>query len=162
MKSKLNKELLSVSVDQLRERPSLIEHRMEYIESFNGVEAINDSKATDLRSVNESLMQIEKPVVLILQTTDFPEDYSILVSLVKYKVVSLVVFGVEQDLEIRRSLSEVVDNYDYVSNLTEAVSKAKSWSKSGDVVLFSPGCASFGMFEDYRHRGDSFKSNWNN
>lgn len=140
------------------ERVSLVEHRMESIAEINGVEYINDSKATDLRSVAESLNEIEKPVTLILQVSDMPEDFSLISKSVRYKVVSLFVFGEGNEESVRVALSALVDRYTYVSSLEEAVLSSKKVALKGELVLFSPGCASFGMFDDYRHRGDCFRS----
>lgn len=140
------------------ERVSLVEHRMESLALIKGVEYINDSKATDLRSVAESLTEIEKPITLILQVSDMPEDFSLISKSVRYKVVSLFVFGEGNEESVRGALSGLVDRYAYVSSLEDAVQLSGKSALKGEVVLFSPGCASFGMFDDYRHRGESFRT----
>lgn len=137
---------------------SLIEHRNESVAVIDGVEYISDSKATDPRAVEETLMQIEKPVTLIMQISDTHENYSCLYDVVKYKVVSLVVFGTGSEELIRNSIGQNVDHFIRANDLQDAVSQSKSLTKTGGVVVFSPGCTSFSLFDDYRHRGDSFKA----
>lgn len=139
------------------ERVSLLEHRMEFLAEIDGVSYINDSKATDLHSVAESLSEINQPITLMLQVSDMPEDYSLISKAVQYKVVSLLVFGVGAEQALRESLSGLVDYYAHYSTLEEAFSSSLKCTPKGAVVLFSPGCTSFGMFDDYRHRGGEFR-----
>lgn len=138
------------------ERPSLIEYRMQSVAEINGVEYINDSKATDLNATLETLSEIRKPLVLILQTSEFPENYAVLTKAIKYQVITLVVYGTRSDAQLREKLIGLPDHYVKTNSLEEAVVQASKWSKKGDVVLFSPGATSFELFNDYRDRGNAF------
>jgi UDP-N-acetylmuramoylalanine--D-glutamate ligase len=145
-------------LDVRTERVSLSEHRNEWVAEVNGVVYINDSKATDPRAVGETLMEIERPVTLIMQISDTHEDYSSLIKLVKYKVTSLVVFGEGSEELLLNNLSVVADHFVRVNDLKQAVQSAHNGASQGSTVVFSPGCTSFSLFNDYRHRGDMFKA----
>ena len=135
-----------------------IRFRMESMGTIKGVEFINDSKATDIHSTLFSLEQLQKPVTLILGTSEFPENYSLLKKQIRYKVVNLIVFGRNDEL-ISESFKGLVDHYSLHSTAEEAFDEALNRSSEGYAVLFSPSCTSFEMFDDYQHRGQCF-SEW--
>lgn len=134
-----------------------IAHRLESVETINGVEWINDSKATDINSTYYSLELMDKPVVWIVGSSEDELDYSILDKLVKYKVKRIICFGA-YETQLKYSFANLVDGYAHKNTLEEAMIMAKEWTEQGDVVLFSPAVSSFGLYEDFRVRGAHFKN----
>ncbi len=134
-----------------------IAHRLEVVNVLNGVEWINDSKATDLNSTYYSLELMEKPVVWIVGSSEDELDYSILDKLVKYKVKNIICFGA-YETNLKYSFANLVDSYAHKGTLEEAMLTAKEWAVEGDVVLFSPAVSSFDLYEGYAERGEHFKS----
>ncbi|MGC4232580.1 MAG: UDP-N-acetylmuramoyl-L-alanine--D-glutamate ligase [Niabella sp.] len=134
-----------------------LEHRMEYVATIRGVEFINDSKATNLNSTWFALENMDKPTVLILGGVDKGNDYSLLMDMVKEKVKAIICLGVDNK-KIHEAFEEVVPVMVDTTSAQEAVVAAFSYSEKGDVVLLSPGCASFDLFKNYEDRGTQFKS----
>jgi UDP-N-acetylmuramoylalanine--D-glutamate ligase len=132
-----------------------VEHRLERAGEINGVRFINDSKGTNVDSVMKALESFVKPIVLILGGRDKGGDFLKLSSLVKEKVTRIVAFG-EAKAKIVRQLSESATVVE-AGSLEEAVGGAYTACEKGGTVLFSPGCASFDMFENYEDRGRQFK-----
>ncbi len=137
-----------------------IEHRMERVTSINGVEYINDSKATNVDSTFYALDSIEKHVVWIAGGIDKGNDYSRLIPLVKSKVSGLVCLG-KDNKKLRNVFQNLVDQIEDALSADEAVEKAASMAKVGYTVLLSPACASFDLFENYEDRGQKFKKGIN-
>lgn len=134
-----------------------IAHRLESCAEINEVEYINDSKSTDLDSTYYSLELISKPVVWIVGSTEMENDYSIFEKLVKFKVKSIICFG-KPETRVKYSLANLVDTYAHKETIGEAVEFAKELAKAGDAVLFSPACSSYELFNDFRDRGNQFKT----
>lgn len=132
-----------------------LEHRMESIAQIQGVEFINDSKATNPDAVRFALQAMTKPVVLIAGGRDKNADFSVLSDLVRSKVKTMIVIGESSEkLELQfGNLTSVVKT----SDLDEAVKLGFGLAQPDGVVLLSPGCASFDMFRDFEHRGEVFK-----
>lgn len=133
-----------------------MDHRMEAVGEVDGVTYINDSKATGILDTRDSLKCINQPIIWIACSTPHDRDYSLIDKYVKYKIKSIVVFGTGGD-DIKNSFEDKVDDFVRAANLYEAVAQAKRWAGSGDVVLFSPSCASFDLFTNYVERGNAFK-----
>lgn len=131
-----------------------LEHRLELVREFRGIKFVNDSKGTNVGAVIKSLESFEK-VILIMGGMDKESDFSVLRELIKRKVRILIVIG-EAAGKISESLGDITETGN-VSNLREAVELSMSKASAGDVVLLSPGCASFDMFKDFEHRGKAFK-----
>ncbi len=133
-----------------------LEHRMELVAEVDGIRFFNDSKATNTGAVIAALEQMkQKSTVLILGGRDKGDDYSLLTVAVAEKVKAVVLIGEAAPL-IRSALgSEVVSTK--AASMEDAVNKALEYAESGDVVLLSPACASFDMFESYGQRGRLFK-----
>lgn len=134
-----------------------IEHRMETVRKWNGIEFINDSKSTDIESTYYSLELIQSPITWVVGATEIETDYSHVMKFVKYKVVNLVVFGKADDASLFENYSCLVDCYCKKESLEEAMEFALSKTKSGSVVLFSPACSSFDTYEDFQDRGEHFR-----
>jgi len=133
-----------------------IAHRLETIAFINGVEYINDSKATNVDAVYYALEAMKQPVVWIAGGTDKGNDYDEIRSLVKQKVKTLICMGLDNSKLVdafQTDLSAIVSTHD----ITAAVKAAFEHAERGDVVLLSPACASFDLFKNYEDRGALFK-----
>ena len=131
-------------------------HRCEFVRELEGVEYVNDSKATNLDAVEKALAAQARPIVLIAGGKDKGFTFDPLRSLVKDKVKSAVLIG-EMALSIKRSWEGAV-NCDVATSVADAVERARGLARPGDVVLFSPGTSSFDMFKSYSDRGDQFRA----
>ncbi|WP_353685055.1 UDP-N-acetylmuramoyl-L-alanine--D-glutamate ligase [Thermodesulfovibrio sp. 3907-1M] len=130
-------------------------HRMEYVREIDGVVYVNDSKGTNVDAVAKSLESFPGNVILIAGGRDKDGDFSQLREIVKNKLKALVLIG-EAKQKIADALGDLVPYY-FEDDMKSAVLKAKEIASVGDVVLLSPGCASFDMFMNFEHRGEVFK-----
>ena len=137
---------------------SPIEHRLEPVLSIRDVMYINDSKATNVDSAWYALECQTRPVVWIVGGTDKGNDYSVLNDLVREKVKAIVCLGVDNS-KIHAAFEGIVGEENMVDTLSaeEAVQVSSRLASPGDVVLLSPCCASFDLFENYEDRGKKFK-----
>ena len=133
-----------------------IEHRMERVMNVNGVEYINDSKATNVDSTFYALESIKSNVIWIAGGVDKGNDYSQLIPLVKSKVHGMVCLG-KDNQKLHDAFGDFVDQIDNATSANEAVKKASCMAKKGYTVLLSPACASFDLFKNYEDRGEKFK-----
>ena len=133
-----------------------LEHRMEPVATVRGVEFINDSKATNVNSTWYALESMTKPVILILGGIDKGNDYSLIKDLVKEKVKAIVCLGVD-NRKIHEAFGNEVQVMVNTGSAKEAVHAAFHLANKGDVVLLSPACASFDLFNNYEDRGKQFK-----
>jgi UDP-N-acetylmuramoylalanine--D-glutamate ligase len=131
-------------------------HRCEFVREVNGVAYVNDSKATNLDAVDKALRAQSKPVILIAGGKDKGFSFDPLRPLVKEKVKSTILIG-EMAESISRSWAGAVES-EIASSLADAVERAHSSAKPGEMVLFSPGTSSFDMFKSYADRGDQFRA----
>lgn len=132
------------------------EHRLEPVITVHGIEFINDSKATNINSTWYALESMNKPVVLILGGVDKGNDYTMLQSLVKEKVKAIVCLG-KDNARIHEAFEGLVDKIVDVTSAKDAVKTGYYMAKHGDIVLLSPACASFDLFQNYEDRGSQFK-----
>jgi len=133
-----------------------VEHRLEQFIKVHGIEFINDSKATNVNSTWYALESMTRPVIWIAGGTDKGNDYSELTCLVKSKVKALVCLG-KDNSKLHKAFDGVVTDITDASSMKEAVTKAYQFGQKDDVVLLSPACASFDLFENYEDRGTQFK-----
>lgn len=134
-----------------------VEHRLEFVRQINGVSFYNDSKATNLDAVSWALSAFEKPVILIAGGRDAGKnDYTELSELVRQKVKEIIVIG-EAAQRIFSDLSSIV-KVTKVETLQDAVLLALNVANKDDIILLSPACKSFDMFESYKDRGNQFKA----
>jgi len=145
----------SIIADSLKEFCGL-EHRMEWVRSIRGVDFINDSKGTNIGSVQKTLESLDRPVILIMGGQDKGSDFTAIKNILKEKVKHMVLIG-ESSGNIKKTLNGSF-SYTQAGDLENAVSDAFSEAVTGDIVLLSPGCASFDMFRDYADRGNQFKN----
>ncbi|MBS1651790.1 MAG: UDP-N-acetylmuramoyl-L-alanine--D-glutamate ligase [Bacteroidetes bacterium] len=134
-----------------------IEHRLEFVASINGVEFINDSKATNVNSTWYALESMKKPIVWICGGQDKGNDYNELFDIVKEKVKAIVCLG-KDNKKIISSFSKAVETIIETDNAVDAVAVSYKLAKKGDAVLLSPACASFDLFKNYEERGLQFKA----
>jgi UDP-N-acetylmuramoylalanine--D-glutamate ligase len=137
-----------------------VEHRLELVREVDGIKFINDSKATNVDSVWYALRSFDEPLFLILGGQDKGNDYEQIKQLVIDKVKKIYAIG---------SSAEKVFNFFHTNVKTEiketiedAVNNAIKEARSGEVVLLSPACASFDMYDNYEHRGRIYKEAVNN
>ncbi|MCQ2960419.1 MAG: UDP-N-acetylmuramoyl-L-alanine--D-glutamate ligase [Bacteroidales bacterium] len=135
-----------------------VEHRLEKIPFLvNGVEFINDSKATNVNSVWYALDSMKsKNVIWIAGGTDKGNDYSELFTLAEQKVKALVCLGVDNE-KLKKSFNGKVETIVETHSMKECVETSYKLAQPGDVVLLSPACASFDLFKSYVDRGKQFK-----
>jgi UDP-N-acetylmuramoylalanine--D-glutamate ligase len=131
-------------------------HRCEFVRQVSGVDYINDSKATNIDAVEKALRAQTKPIILIAGGKDKGFTFDPLRSLVKEKVRSTILIG-EMAVSIRHSWNGAAKS-EIASSLADAVERAHTIAKPGEVVLFSPGTSSFDMFKSYADRGDQFRA----
>jgi len=132
-----------------------LEHRMEPVAELDGVLYVNDSKATNIESTRCALTSFERPIVLIAGGRDKGSDFTTLQDLVAERVKHLVLIG-----EAVEAMEKALGGQAPVSRaatLADALREARRAAADGDVVLLSPACASFDMFDDFEHRGRAFK-----
>lgn len=132
-------------------------HRLESVATIDGVEYINDSKATNVDAVYYALHAMKKPVIWIVGGTDKGNDYEPIISLVEEKVKAVICMGVDNQ-NLLETFSSKVKIIEETKSATEAVERASVYGEEGDVVLLSPACASFDLFKNYIDRGDQFRA----
>ena len=133
-----------------------IEHRLEPCGTIDGVDYINDSKATNVDSVYYALESMKRPVVWIAGGTDKGNDYGPLKAFAREKVHTLVCMGLD-NAKLLSEFAGVVPEVIPTSSLDGAMTAAKAAAREGDAVLLSPACASFDLFRNYEDRGERFK-----
>lgn len=151
-------KLFEIRKDIIRESLSdfqNIEHRLESVAKVNGIEFINDSKATNVNSTWFALESMTTPTIWIAGGVDKGNDYAEILDLVKSKVKVIVCLGIDN--------SPIINAFDGIvpivetNNIQDAVKAAYRNGKKGETVLLSPACASFDLFENYEDRGNQFK-----
>ena len=134
-----------------------VAHRLEFVRKKDGVFFFNDSKGTNVMSQKRSLNSFSpnNPIILIAGGKDKNMDYTPLVDLVRKRCKILILLG-EAKEKINRAIGDFAETY-LVGTFEEAVLLAYQKSRSGDIILLSPGCSSYDMFRNYEERGDYFK-----
>jgi UDP-N-acetylmuramoylalanine--D-glutamate ligase len=131
-------------------------HRCELVRTLDGVEYLNDSKATNLHALESALRSQTRPVILIAGGKDKGLDYQPVIPLLRQKAIAAVTFG-QIAAPLAAVLSQGVPTHQ-VHTLAEAVALARQFAVRGSTVLFSPGTSSFDMFSGYEHRGNTFRT----
>jgi len=134
-----------------------IPHRLESVLTIQGIEYINDSKATNVNSAWYALESMEKDVIWIAGGVDKGNDYASIIPLVKKRVKALVCLG-DDNLKLQSTFGGVLDVIISTNSMMDAVRSASQLAEKGDAVLLSPCCASFDLFQNYEDRGDQFKA----
>lgn len=135
-----------------------LEHTLEYVTTIEGVQYYNDSKGTNPDASVKALEAFHEPVVLIAGGLSRGLDFTEFINLVCEKVKALILLGETREELKRMALAHgFTGPVEIVGDLHTAVEKAKGYAVPGDVVLLSPACASWDMFESYSERGHLFK-----
>lgn len=145
------KEAIQKVITSFRE----INHRLEYVRKVGGVQFFNDSKATNVHAVLRALDSFDDNVILIAGGKDTNLNYEPLRNSIRRKVKTLILVG-EAKERMNRDLGDYSETF-LIGTFEEAVLIAYQKSRIGDVVLLSPGCSSFDMFDSFEERGDYFK-----
>ncbi len=151
--------VLNIRKDVIRESLSNfqgVEHRLEAVLRVRGVQYINDSKATNVNSTWYALESMDAPVVWIAGGLDKGNDYSEIMDLVNEKVKAIICLGID-NAKLHAAFGKAVPTMIDARSAQEAVMLAYKLSSPGDVVLLSPACASFDLFENFEDRGRQFK-----
>lgn len=159
MAAGLSASLLHIKKDEIRtalEDFEAVEHRLEYVDTIDGVRYVNDSKATNVNSTWYALESMTTPTVLILGGKDKGNDYTEIEDLVKDKVKAIICMGKDNAKLLDFFKDKVTEIHD-THSIEEAVRKCAEVASEGDTVLLSPCCASFDLFKSYEDRGRQFK-----
>ena len=149
----VRKDIIRESLEDFRNA----EHRLEFVATVNGIEFINDSKATNVNSTWYALESMVKPVIWVCGGQDKGNDYNELHDLVKQNVKAIICLG-KDNKKIINAFKDVVELIVETDNAADAVATSYKIGKKGDVVLLSPACASFDLFKSYEDRGMQFKA----
>lgn len=131
-------------------------HRCEFVRKFKEVDYINDSKSTNLDSLEKAIMSETRPIVLIAGGKDKGFEFDPLADLVGRKAHCAVLIG--QMAERIAASWQARVRCEKAGSLTHAVELARRNARPGDTVLFSPGTSSFDMFKSYEDRGNQFRA----
>ncbi|MBS4026705.1 MAG: UDP-N-acetylmuramoyl-L-alanine--D-glutamate ligase [Clostridia bacterium] len=151
---------MEVSSDHIRETLATfpgVAHRLEPVAVINGVEYINDSKGTNPDATEKALAAFEQPIILIAGGKDKGGSFDELLSQGKEKIKALVVLGETAPMLLEAAAKFDITNVHLANSFPKAVETAAKLAAPGDVVLLSPACASWDMFNSYEERGDLFK-----
>jgi UDP-N-acetylmuramoylalanine--D-glutamate ligase len=152
--------LAGISVDAIKAGLKTFKnapHRLESIATINGIEFVNDSKATNVDSVVYALGSYQQPLIWIAGGIDKGNDYNLIKEQVRSKVKTLICLGKENE-KLRKAFTGIVHEIHETQSVKELVQIALKAARQGDVVLLSPACASFDLFKNYEDRGDQFRS----
>jgi UDP-N-acetylmuramoylalanine--D-glutamate ligase len=130
-------------------------HRLEFVATVAGVRYFDDSKATNIAAVERALTCFTTPIVLLLGGRNKGGDFSALRETIRQRVKQVILFGEAGD-EIADALGDVAPAA-RADSMAAVVDAADRVAAAGDVVLLSPGCASFDMYENYARRGEDFR-----
>jgi UDP-N-acetylmuramoylalanine--D-glutamate ligase len=151
--------LVGVKVSAIREGLKTFKnapHRLESVATINGVEFVNDSKATNIDSVVYGLGSYTQPLVWIAGGIDKGNDYNLIKDQVQQKVKTLICLGKDNE-KLNTFFKNIVPTILETQSVYELVRIALREAQKGDVVLLSPACASFDLFKNYEDRGDQFR-----
>ncbi|MDI3504023.1 MAG: UDP-N-acetylmuramoylalanine--D-glutamate ligase [Candidatus Cloacimonadota bacterium] len=131
-------------------------HRLEYVDSINGVAFFNDSKATNTDSTLNALQSFDRPIRIIMGGSDKGEDFSLLTTALKKHAIKVYITGdtkyIMQQAWLGKLPLQIIDDFE------ECVRQAFADATMGDNIVLSPACASFDHFQNFEHRGETFKA----
>jgi len=133
-----------------------VEHRIEFVTEEGGIAFYNDSKSTNIDSLKVALESFERPLVLVAGGRGKGADYRVLRPLVAQHVKVLITLGEDAPL-LEAAFGDLVPAR-RATDMGEAVAAARNAAETGDIVLLSPACASFDMFDNFEQRGRVFKA----
>jgi UDP-N-acetylmuramoylalanine--D-glutamate ligase len=133
-----------------------LHHRLEIVGEFDGVQWINDSKATNVSSALVAIAGMRRPTILLLGGRHKGEAYTSLAEPIRKNVKKIIAFG-EAAAEIEKDLKDVAPLERLGSDFDEVMQHARESAAPGDAVLLSPACSSYDMFRNYEERGERFR-----
>ena len=131
------------------------DHRLQLVRELTGVQYIDDSKATNVEAAWYALDGVKHEIIWIAGGTDKGNDYATLQPLAQQKVKALICLGVD-NAKLRTAFADHVPVIEETQNMADAVRRAAAHAAPGNVVLLSPACASFDLFQNYEDRGRQF------
>lgn len=134
-----------------------VPHRLELVRVLNDVKYVNDSKGTNPDSVLRAIESYQEPIILIAGGRNKGGSFEELARKIKERVKALILIGEAAPLIKEAVVKTGFRNIYEVSSLAEAVHTSTRLARAGDIVLLSPGCASWDMFNNYEERGDLFR-----
>ena len=149
--------LLGVSDENIAEAIcnfSPVPHRLEKFYLHEGIQFVNDSKATNIDAVKSALLSFDQPIILIMGGYYKGGNFNDLLPHTR-NIKTIITYGEAQDL-INAALGNAV-RLKSIDSLKDAVILSQKIAEPGDVVLLSPGCASFDQFNSFEERGEKFK-----
>ena len=132
-------------------------HRVEYVDSFLGIDFYNDSKGTNVGATIAAIQSMTKPILLVAGGDGKNQNFSPLMHATKDKIKHVALIGKDADI-MQKAFSASAIPAHIEKNLEDAIYKSFELAKTGDVVLLSPACASTDMFKNYVERGNLFKA----
>jgi len=137
-----------------------LEHRLEFTRRIKGVDFYEDSFATTPESSITAMRSFDSPIILIAGGSEKNSNFKEFVKVVKRKTKLVVLIKGDASPRIKKELLKIGylnRNIKIANSMNEAVLLAKRGAQKGDIILLSPACASFGIFKNYKERGDLFK-----
>ncbi|CAD5969575.1 UDP-N-acetylmuramoylalanine--D-glutamate ligase [Planktothrix tepida] len=136
-----------------------VAHRLEQIMTWQGIDWINDSKATNYDAAEVGLAAVDSPVILIAGGEAKKGDDTAWIYRIKEKVASVLLIGDAAEAFSQRLKAENYFNFEIVETLEKAIQKASEIAPKlgAKVVLLSPACASFDQYQSFEHRGEHFR-----
>lgn len=148
----LDRKIVKETIKKFRGVP----HRLQFVRIHNGVSYYNDSKGTNSDSTMKAIASFDNPLIIFLGGYDKKEDFTELLDIGKDKIKAILAIGQTKDKIVKKALEVGYKNIYEIENLEEGITIANKISESGDVVLLSPACASWGMFKNFEERGNKF------
>jgi UDP-N-acetylmuramoylalanine--D-glutamate ligase len=133
-----------------------VAHRIEWVRDLAGVKYYNDSKGTNVDSTLRALESFSEPIVLVAGGKGKGQDFTPLAAAAHGHVAHAVLIG-EDAAKIDAAFTDASVPVTFAASLQEAVDRARALAPPGSIVLLSPACASFDMFDNFEHRGEVFK-----
>ena len=137
-----------------------LEHRLEFVTEKNNIKYYDNSFATNPESTAMDLTSFQEPIVLLAGGADKGANFLPLAKLIKQKVKQVVLFKGEATPRIKKALLQVgypIKQINLATSMAMAIAQARQKAKPGDIILLSTACASFGLFKNYKERGNLFK-----
>ena len=132
-----------------------LDHRMQMVADVNGVRFFNDSKATNVGATLAAISGLSEVAILILGGQSKQQNFETLTEVIRQKVRTVILIG-QDALIIKAAIEGAGVPVIEASNMADAVRLSADFAERDDLVLLSPACASFDMFDDYIHRGDVY------
>ena len=153
--------IMGISIESIQytlEHFQGVEHRIEYVDSIEGIRFINDSKATNIDAALKAIEAVEAPIILLAGGLDKGSVFESLIQGFNGKVKHLFVYG-ETSKKIEQSAKDLAFfSVTSAKDLKEAINKAYDIAEKGDTILLSPACASWDTYKNFEERGRHFKN----